>query len=81
MSALDRVYEIEKGRPAYLNRIIGILLTIVVIVMLLVVLGIGLQRVLSFLLGAGGAWLDDLALLVGVALLVVWADRRFRISR
>jgi membrane protein len=40
MSALDRVYEIEKGRPAYLNRIIGILLTVVVIAMLLVVLGL-----------------------------------------
>ncbi|MDB5299749.1 MAG: ribonuclease [Phycisphaerales bacterium] len=37
MSALDRVYEIEKGRPAYQNRLLGILLTIVVIVILVAV--------------------------------------------
>ncbi|MDB5332259.1 MAG: ribonuclease [Phycisphaerales bacterium] len=37
MSALDRVYEIEKGRPAYQHRLLGILLTIVVIVLLVVV--------------------------------------------
>jgi len=38
MSALDRCYEIDRGRPFYVQRPLAILLTIIVIVMLLLVL-------------------------------------------
>jgi membrane protein len=37
MSALDRCYEIERGRPFYIQRPLAILLTVIVIVLLLLV--------------------------------------------
>lgn len=57
MSALDRCYELEKGRPIYQQRPLAIALTIVMAAMLLAV--IGLLPVLSFLkawiIGPGNA--------------------------
>ncbi|HZL33973.1 MAG TPA: YihY/virulence factor BrkB family protein [Tepidisphaeraceae bacterium] len=40
MSALDRCYELEKGRPLYLQRPLAILLTVIIAIMLLTVIGL-----------------------------------------
>jgi membrane protein len=40
MSALDRVYELDAGRPLWLNRLMGLVLTIVCAALLVVVVGL-----------------------------------------